>query len=234
MVSFFSPSPLCRHLVVGIVALGLFGVAVGCVRILEPRQSNIQYYSLEGRLASDTRASADTTGLTLGLRKVRLADYLDTPTMVVRRNPREIHFTEFHRWSEGLPRAINRAVAAHLEQHELVRSTEVVPWAEGATFDYVIQLQVLRFEGNGPPPPEPEADDDAPTPTGHAHMAVRWKIVDPATDAVYARGLTQDQRDGWTVDDYADLAAKLDAALAVLADDVASRLRALDEAPTAR
>jgi uncharacterized lipoprotein YmbA len=223
-----------RRLVVGIVALALFVVAVGCVRILEPRQSNIRYYSLEGAIAADTLASADTTGLTLGLRKVRLADYLDTPTIVTRRSPHEIHFSEFHRWSEGLPRAINRAVAARLEQRDLVRSTEVVPWVDGATFDYVLQLQVLRFEGNGPPPPGPEADDDAPTPTGHTHMAVRWEIVNPGTDAVLARGFTQDRRDEWPVDNYADLAAKLDASLAVLATDVAARLRTLADSQAAR
>jgi uncharacterized lipoprotein YmbA len=234
MVASFPPSPLVRRVVVGVVALGLCIVAAGCVRILEPRQSNIRYYSLEGRFTPDTLASTDTTGLALGLRKVRLADYLDTPTMVTRRSPHEIHFAEFHRWSEGLPRAINRAVAARLEQSNLVRSTEVVPWMEDATFDYVVQLQVLRFEGNGPPPPEPEADDDAPIPTGHAHMAVRWEIRDPTTDAILARGITQDRRDGWPVDDYADLAAKLDAALAALADDIATRLRTLADASAAR
>jgi hypothetical protein len=220
-----------RRLVLGVVALGLFGLAAGCVRILEPRQSNIRYYSLEGRLSPDSLAPADTSGLTLGLRKVRLADYLDTPTIVTRRGPHEIHFAEFHRWSESLDRAINRAVAARLEGADAVQSAEIVPWVEGATFDYILQLRVLRFEGNGPPPPGPEADDDAPTPTGHAHMAVRWEVVDPATDSVLARGFTQARRDGWPVDDYADLASRLDASLAVLADDIASRLETLTSAP---
>ena len=220
-----------RRLVLGVIALGLFGLAAGCVRILEPRQSNLRYYSLEGRLSADSMASADTAGLALGLRKVRLADYLNTPTMVTRRGPHEIHFAEFHRWSESLDRAINRAVASRLQDTDTVESAEIVPWMEGATFDYILQLRVLRFEGNGPPPPGPDADDDAPIPTGHAHMAARWELVDPATDTVLARGSTQVRRDGWPVDDYADLASKLDASLTVLADDIALRLETLASAP---
>lgn len=221
-------SPLLRRLVFGALVLGLFSATAGCVRILEPRQSNIRYYSLEGRLAADSLSVADTTGLKIGLRQARLADYLDTPTIVTRRSPHELHFAEFHRWSESLSRAINRAVAANLEARDPIQSTEIVPWTQGAAFDYVLQLRILRFEGNGPPPPGPDADDDAPVPTGHSHMAVRWEIRDPTTDAVLARGWTQDRRRGWPVTDYTDLASKLNASLDVLADEIATRLTALD------
>lgn len=222
------PLPLLRRLILGVTVLGLFGLSVGCVRILEPRQSNIRYYTLEGSFPTDSLLSADTTGLTIGLRKARLADYLDTPTMVTRRSPHEVHFAEFHRWSETLNRAINYAVAADLEARDTIQSAEIVPWTQSATFDYILQLRVLRFEGDGPPPPDPDADDDAPVPTGQSHLAVRWEILDPSTNAVLTRGFTRDRRSGWPVTDYADLASKLNASLEVLAADIADRLQTIE------
>ena len=57
------------------VAVGL--LLLGCVRLPSPRPSNTQYYLLNSSVQADT-AITDSTGLRLGLRKPRLADYLDT------------------------------------------------------------------------------------------------------------------------------------------------------------
>jgi len=211
----------------GLLAAGLLSlVLVGCVRLLEPRPGqNITYYLLDSGVEGDT-ALVDTTGVTVGLRRPRLASYLDASRIVTRRGPNAIQFSEFHRWGEDLDQAINRVVALNLEQEEGIRTVEVVPWPEGTRFDYVLQLHVLRFEGVGPAP-DPEADDDATTLKGRAQMVVRWTIFEAGRERILAQGITRHREEGWTVTNYADLASKLDTSLAVLARDIGPRLRTL-------
>jgi hypothetical protein len=211
-----------------LAAVVLVGVLlVGCVRLLEPsRPSTISYYLLDGEASTDT-TTADTTGLTVGLRRPRLASYLDAARMVAREGPNSVRFVEEHRWGEDLDRALNRVVALNLERQPGIQSAEAVPWPEGFSSDYVVQLRVLRFEGVGPPPPDPDADEDAPVPEGHSEMVVGWTIFGADGETVRARGTTRHREEGWPITNYADLAAKLDTSLVVLADDLGGRLRAL-------
>jgi uncharacterized lipoprotein YmbA len=209
------------------VALGLLALSVaGCVRLLEPRASDATYYLLDR--AQQTGASTlDTARLTVGLREPRLASYLDPTRIVTRRGSHQINFAEFHRWGEDLDRGINRTVAQNLETRSGIRSVEAVPWPEGSTFDYVVELHILRFEGVGPPP-DPEADDDAPAPEGHSQMAVQWAIRHPKADTILARGQTRHRTDDWRVNNYEALVEHLGRGLDVLVDDVGTRLHTLD------
>ena len=85
--------------------LGMGLALAGCVRLLEPRQSDIQYYVLGTPDANiETMQQHDTTHIALGLRRVRIADYLDSPALVTRRGAHAIRFAEFHRWGEDLDR----------------------------------------------------------------------------------------------------------------------------------
>jgi hypothetical protein len=212
-----------------LLAVGLIGLLLaGCVRLLEPpRPSNISYYLLDSGTHVDT-LSTDTTGVTVGLRRPQLASYLDAARIVAREGPNTIRFAEAHRWGEDLDQAVNRVVALNLEGQSGIRAAEVVPWPEGFSHDYVVQLRILRFEGTGPPPPGPDADEDAPVPEGHSIMVVRWTIFGADGQQVRAQGITRHREEGWRVTDYSDLAAKLDTSLVVLADDLGERLRTLD------
>jgi len=201
-----------------LVALGGL-LAAGCVRLLEPRPSNTKYYLLESRLESESAAPSPPE-LRVGLRKPRLPDYLDTPTIVTRHGDNEIRFSEFHRWGEDLGTALNRVVGLNLEAQPGIASAEVVPWPQGATFDYGVQLRVLRFEGVGPPPPGPDADDDAPVPTGHSEVTVAWTLFGPEGDDIRTQGRTQHRIDDWPVTDYAALVSRLDSSLVVLSKDI--------------
>lgn len=222
------PSPnVCRTglRLVLVLLIGLW--SVGCVRILEPRSSNTTYYLLESGLQADTTSVA-TTGLEVGLRRARLASYLNASHIVTRHGPNEVQFSDFQRWGENLSEAINRVVALNLENQSGIRSVEPVPWRQGPSFDSVVRMHVLRFEGKGPRPPGPEADDDAPVPEGHSQMVVRWTILGPNGETVRARGTTRHQQGGWPVTDYGALVTRLEASLEVLADDLGARLRALE------
>jgi uncharacterized lipoprotein YmbA len=209
-----------------VLLAGVLALTLGsCVRLPSPRPSSTQYYLLESAPPSDTAENA--ADLRLGLRKPRLADYLDTRSLVTRRGANEIHFSEFHRWGEELGPALNRVVALNLEAQPDIQSAEVVPWPRGTNFDYVLRLRVLRFEGVGPPPPGKDADDDAPIPEGHSQMLVGWSVLGPEGESVRVRGRTRHRIDGWPVTDYGDLVSKLDTSLVVLAEDLRRRLQTL-------
>jgi hypothetical protein len=206
------------------VLAGIVGLlASGCVRLPEPRPTDTDYYLLGSNLPADTATTSDA-GLRVGLRKPRMAEYLDALTIVTRHGPNEVRFSEFHRWGEDLGPAINRVVALHLEAQPGIRSAEVVPWPRGTRFDHVVQLRIHRFEGVGPPPPGPDADDDDPVPTGHAELRAGWAIYGPAGDSLHTRGQTTHRVGDWPVTDYAALVSKLDSSLAVLATDLRDRL----------
>lgn len=217
-----------RRLAVCAVVVGLMGLSMaGCVRLLEPRKSDATYYLLDGTPAPDT-ASADTTGLHVGLRTPRLASYLDETRIVTRHGPHTIRFSEFHRWGEDLDQGIGRTVARALESRPGIQSVELVPWPRGTAFDYLLQLHVLHFEGVGPPPPGPNADDDADVPEGHSQMSVRWTILNPADETIQARDQTQHRQSGWPVTNYRALASNLGRSLQVAADSIGTRLVSLD------
>jgi hypothetical protein len=233
MLPSMMPSPPPRVLLVWALAAGLLGLSMaGCVRLLEPRTSDATYYLL-GERAAPSAASpqapspADTAGLRVGLRKPRLASYLDATRIVTRRGPHQVQFSEFHRWGEELDRGIGRTVAARLAARPEIRAVEVVPWSPGASFDYVVELHVLRFEGVGPPP-DPEADEDAPPPDGHAQVVVEWTVLRPGTDAVLARQTTRHRAATWPVGNYPALVARLGAGLGTLVEDVAAQLSRLN------
>jgi len=210
------------------VVIGLLGLSVaGCVRLLEPRTSDATYYLLDGPPAPDT-ASADTTGLRVGLRTPRLASYLDETRIVTRHGPHAIRFSEFHRWGEDLDQGIGRTVARALEARPGIQSVELVPWPRGTTFDYLLQLHVFSFEGVGPSPPGPDADDDASVPEGHSQMSLRWTILDPADETIRARDRIRHQQSGWRVTNFRALASNLGRSLQVAADSIGARLVTLD------
>jgi uncharacterized lipoprotein YmbA len=234
----FQPAPRFRGLPWGILALA-FLLTTGCVN-LEPRQTNIRYYVLTGVDRPSGDAPADTARgtspapdagaqLALGLRRVRLASYLDTPTIVTRMGPHEVHFGEFHRWGEDLPQAINRTLARYLVARPRVGRVDVVPWPDRTRHGYVIQLHVYRFEGEAPPGPtddgeEPDFGLRQVGEPGTVHVAAAWEVIDPAGETVVHQGRTSRRIDGWTVGDYAGLVRALDTALDGLAADIAAAL----------
>jgi uncharacterized protein len=209
-----------------LAVLGMVMVLAACVRLLEPRQSNVQYYVLGSADALETQNATDESdGPSVGLRRVHIADYLDAAALVTRRGEHTIRFAEFHRWGEDLARAINRTVAARLLAMGGVGTVDVVPFTSPDPHDYLVQLRVLRFEGKGPPPLGPDEDPPEEPFTGTVQMTIAWEVFAADTETSVARGTTRHQTDGWTVGDYPDLVAKLDAAIAVLADDLRQELQ---------
>lgn len=183
----------------------------------------LQHYVLEGGHTHEAAAPLrDTAGLSIGLRRIQLASYLDAPFIVVRRGPHQIGRSDLHRWGEDLGGAMNRAVAGHLLERGTFGAVDVAPWAPRARQDHLIQLHVLRFEGQLP--------GDGAALDGDVHVFATWEIIHPDDGTVLTRGTTDYRASGWTAGDYLGLVRLLDAGLGVLADDLIAAVEALGRA----
>lgn len=181
-----------------------------------------QHYVLGGgRFEASPEAARGLGDIAVGIRRLQLAPYLASNSVVVRQGDRaqELSLSEFHRWSEPLGDGINRAVAGYLTAAAPFRVVDVAPWPARAEHDYLIELHVLRFEGVAP---------EGPTATeGEAHVLATWAIVRPRDGEVLARGTTDYRKGGWRIGDYAGLVALLDAGVYALSAELLSSLESL-------
>ena len=185
----------------------------GCVN-LKPQEKTTRFYVLGAHIISDkNEAETASSGLSVGLRRLDLATYLDTPRIVVRLGDNEVSFSENHRWGEDLRVGINRTVARLLANDPTIRRTDAVPWPLSARHDYVVQIQVRHFEG------VVERPGDV-----RAHLEAAWKILDPMTHQVLRQGTTDEWLEAGAADRHAGIVSALDKALSRLSDELAEAL----------
>lgn len=206
-----------RRLIVLCALAGLTGCS------LSHGNPPLRQYVLGGdRVQGSGAPHPGLAGRTVGVRRLQLAAYLESPAIAVRRGAQEITLSEFHRWGEPLSGGISRGVAGYLAAGAPFRAVDVAPWPLREKYDHLIQLHVLRFEGVASA--EPAASE------GEAHLLATWEIIRQRDGVVLARGTTDYRKDGWRVGDYAGLVALLDAGLHVLSKDLMTSLEKLGAA----
>jgi len=168
-------------------------------------------------------ASSEPAGPAIGVRRLDLAAYLATPSVVVRRGSHQIVLSEFHRWGEELGEGINRALVGYLGARRDFRRIDVAPWPIATEHDYLIQVHVSRFEGVAPENPSGLE--------GEVHVLATWEIIRRDDGTVVGRGTTDYREPGWRVGDYAALVALLDRGVYRLANDLAGVLASLHVGP---
>jgi uncharacterized lipoprotein YmbA len=202
-----------------LICLGAALVLSGCVSLSRGAPTE-QHFVLGGALPWQNAAPArDFTNVTIGMRRLQLAAYLESPFVLVRSGPNQVGFSEFHRWAEGLEGGITRALAGYLGDRADFRGIDVAPWPAGERYDFIVQVHVSRFEGVAPA-------DTAAT-QGEVVMLANWEVIRQTDGQVLTRGITDYREGGWSVGDYAGLVTQLDAGLHLLTDQI---LSSLDEA----
>jgi uncharacterized lipoprotein YmbA len=201
--------------------IGLSGlIAVSACFSLARTEPVTRHYVLGGTpLAENPGPSPALAGVSIGVRRLRLASYLDPPFLAVRQEPHGLGFSEFNRWGEPLAGGINRAVSRYLASAATFRTVDLAPWPAREKYDYLIQLNVERFEGVAPA--------EATASAGEVHMLATWEVVDQQEGVVLARGTTEHREAGWTVGDYPDLVRSLDAGLITLSRDLLAAVESL-------
>lgn len=205
----------------GVFTILVILLLAGCLN-LNPSVPSTRYYVLDGGTL-DGGAALDQRldGVSIGLKKLQIAPYLESVRMVVRNGTHRVSFSEFDRWGEDLAQGINRTVANRIAARLPARRVEAAPWSSGTRHDYVIQVRVLRFEGVTPHPDTPAGSTD-----GAVHLLAEWEVLDDVGQELRAAGTTDYRRDGWRVNDHAQLVSLLNEALQALSEDLVAGILA--------
>jgi len=213
--------PMARRLQV--LGMGALIGSAGCFSLARTSPPLEEFVLGGGRSATRVAQSAarDSGGLTIGVRRVDLAPYLATPSIVVRRGGRIIT-SEFHRWGEDPAAGVTRAVSEYLGGAASVFAVDIAPWPVRSRHDYLVQLHVSRMEG--------EVPDDSSRAPGALHVVASWEVIRPDDGVLLARGESDRREGGWTAGDYRGLVILLEKGLSGLAADVATCLNRLGPA----
>lgn len=201
-----------------VAAAGLLTVG-GCFSLARTEPPTRHYLLGSGPVGEVAAPRAALSGLSVGVRRLRLAAYLEPQFVAVRRGDNQIGFSEYHRWGEPLGAGINRATIEHLGRRGNFRTIDVAPWPAREAYDQVLQLHVERFEG--------VAAGDSTAAEGGIHVLISWELLRQADGVVLARGATEHSEAGWAIGDYESLVRGLDAGLIALAGELADALESL-------
>jgi uncharacterized lipoprotein YmbA len=180
-------------------------LVAGCMS-LGPRPAPPRYYVLEAPAGPAEGARAPVAAV--GIRRVRMPPYLDRREVVTREGATEVVVASADRWAAPLDLLFSSALAEGLRAGVPAREVVTEPWPGGSAPEWVVSVEVLRFEG--------ERD-------GTAVLEARWTVKrrgEPAGAGVTAA------RERGARGDVAAGAAALSRTLGTLARDVAAAIAA--------
>lgn len=136
-------------------------IATAC-SVLKPQADPSRFFVLTSLI----EAQSDDIGeprldVSIGLRDLDLAPYLDRSELVTRVSENEVDFAAVDRWAEPPAEGIRRVLEKNLQVLLRPRTLESYPWLSNRAPDYVIDLAVSRFERS---------------PDGDAELLASWTI----------------------------------------------------------
>jgi uncharacterized lipoprotein YmbA len=149
----------------------------------------------------------------VGIRQMRIADYLQSPYIVIRRDDNRITYAQMNRWAAPLEREFSRATAHYLARNLGLTSVEVVPFSPHSVPDLVLQIDLEKFEGV-----------DLGT-AARASMVASWSVFSTAEASVIARGQTVSVVENWRRGDFPHLVELLDSGIQRLAVEIAAAIQ---------
>jgi uncharacterized lipoprotein YmbA len=118
----------------------------GCNLVAPAQPDSARFFVLTSpKPPADGQAGAGK--LRLGLRSIKVADYLRQPMMTVRSHSNEVDFVNNARWAEPLEAGIARILFASLSAAPAVGSVIAAPFPFESERDYDIGVNVLQCEG---------------------------------------------------------------------------------------
>jgi len=189
-----------------IVAVSL-GVAVG-TGCFGPRADETQFFILTSVEEPRGAASAPAE-VTVGLGPITFPAYLNRPQVVTRLGPNQVDVSNHDRWAEALDGNFARSLAENLTT--LASADDIVhyPWYSTTELDYVVQVDVIRFESDS---------------LGAAELLCRWALFD-GTGTTRLAGRDAQFTSQSAAPSTASSVAALSGALADLSREIAVALR---------
>ena len=179
-------------------------LAAACMS-LGPRPAPPRYYVLEAPAGTADPARAPVAAI--GVRRVRLPPYLDRREVVTREGATEVAVASADRWAAPLDALFAGALAEDLRATVPAREVVAEPWPAASAPEWVVSVEVLRFEG--------ERD-------GTAVLEARWAVRRRGEPA--GEGVTAARERGGAAGDLAATVAALSRTVGALARDVAAAI----------
>jgi uncharacterized protein len=148
---------------------------------------------------------------TYALGPITLAAYLDRETLVTRVGPTQLRYSPVDYWAGPLKDDITSVLLQNLSALTGSDRILVYPWPNNATFDYQIEVEMLRFEQSV---------------SGECQLTARWAIKDGRTQNDLIIRESQFTRPA-SAADTATAVAALSATLGDLSQEIATSLHGL-------
>ena len=207
------PSVAIRRCLIPALVLPLLA---GCTSLFEAKPDTTRFFLLTApaRVAAPAADAART--VTVGLKRIELPAYLNTPAIVLRPGGTELRHASQARWAEALELGIARVLKESLQAQPPVRSVVAYPAPEAELPAFEVSVTVRACEG-------------LTGPAGRQmRFAAMWEIRSTAPSAVaaapVAAGNFESAPADWAEGDYATLTAKLGEAVAALGRELAAAL----------
>jgi len=195
-----------------IAAAAMMLLVAGCT-LLPPKQDETRFIVLSSVAMADSNTSALTGGeklapIAIGLGPIHLPEYLDRPELVIRASPNSLDLSRTDRWAEPLIDNFRHVLANNLTGLLGAKNIMQFPWDPGTPLDFVVQVQVQRFEADT---------------TRKAELIATWELRTGHNNQVLATRKAQMTQLSTSLAGDA-VAAALSKAVAELAEQIASAI----------
>jgi uncharacterized lipoprotein YmbA len=206
-----------KRTILGGLAAGALAIS-GCT-LLQPVQEVTRYYILDTTDYQPVIVEPAENRLTVGVNRVRLARYLESPGMAVRERSHALSYSGRHRWAEPLDVMTARILSENLTREGGVRLVVVFPLQRRTVPDVDLDVSISRAEGVIPT-------------TGGAHAIFRatWELRAGRQAERVASGAVQRDDLPWNGSDFDQLAASLSSGVRELTRQIAEALAAEPDA----
>lgn len=192
-------------------ALGMI-IFSGCS--LSPVVDSTRFYVLDVENYRPVSAETEKKGIVLGINRVQLPRYLDSPEIVIRERENRIVYSKNNRWAEPLEYGVARVLAEILRQEPIIADVTAFPTRRRSMPDFDLHVSVLRAEGS--------VGNDG----FHGKFHAIWELRADENQLVASGEIEQDSLP-WDGENIEQLAAVLGGAIAELSQQIVLEIEKL-------
>lgn len=153
-----------RFRLLGVIFFVVLLVIGGCALMGKGTQQPTKSYILNSLYSEETQPQpvADLHDMGIMVGPIRMAMYLDRSDVVIRNSQNEVTPADFSQWAGPLQENFSRILAENLSILLSTDKVGIFPGTKAMFFDYIVQLNVTRFDG---------------MPGDKAYLRARWSIL---------------------------------------------------------
>lgn len=190
--------------------LALVGVVMSGCTILGPVKDTTRYYLVDTPDYEPVFTEAVENPKMLGLGRVRVARYLESPGITVRERLHSVNYASRNRWAEPLDVSVIRVLTENLETESVIKRVLNSALQRTVLPDYDLEVLVSRAEGMR------EVEGGS-----RAVFRATWVLRSGSEAKLVASGAVREDDLPWDGEDFDQLAASISAGVEELTRQIA-------------